>query len=50
MKNILEDIEYVEPKTDLPIPDDMCKNCTTEINKTLEEKHMNSEKTANVES
>ena len=49
MKNILEDIEYIEPKTDLPIPDDMCKDCVSEINKILE-KHINSEKNANVES
>lgn len=28
VKNILEDIEYIEPQPDLPIPEGMCKNCT----------------------
>ena len=27
MKNILEDIVYVEPDATLPIPDGMCKDC-----------------------
>ena len=27
VKNLLEDVVYVEPRTDLPVPDGMCKNC-----------------------
>lgn len=27
VKNILEDIKYIEPRYDLPIPDGMCKEC-----------------------
>jgi hypothetical protein len=27
MKNILDDIEYIEPDSSLPIPDGMCKDC-----------------------
>jgi hypothetical protein len=27
MKNILEDITYVEPDLTLPVPDGMCKDC-----------------------
>jgi len=27
VKNILEDIVYVEPDATLPIPDGMCKDC-----------------------
>lgn len=34
VKNILENIEYVEPRTDLPIPEDMC-NCTPATNETI---------------
>lgn len=28
VKNVLEDVEFVEPQLGLPIPDGMCKNCT----------------------
>lgn len=27
VKNILEDIVYIEPRTDLPIPEGMCVHC-----------------------
>jgi hypothetical protein len=27
MKNMLDDIEYIEPDTSLPTPDGMCKDC-----------------------
>lgn len=27
VKNLLEDIVYIEPRTDLPIPEGMCKDC-----------------------
>lgn len=27
--NILENIVYIEPRTDLPIPDGMCINCNS---------------------
>jgi hypothetical protein len=27
VKNILEDIEFVDPQLDLPVPDGMCKDC-----------------------
>lgn len=32
VKNILEDIEFVEPQLGLPIPDGMCVNCTPTSN------------------
>lgn len=28
VKNILEDIVYIEPRTDLPIPEGMCVDCS----------------------
>lgn len=28
VKNILEDIVYIEPRTDLPIPEGMCVHCS----------------------
>lgn len=27
VKNLLEDIVYIEPRTDLPVPEGMCKDC-----------------------
>ena len=27
VKNILENIEYIEPNFNLPVPDGMCKDC-----------------------
>lgn len=27
VKNILEDIVYIEPDANLPVPDGMCKDC-----------------------
>lgn len=27
VRNILENVEYIEPNTALPIPDGMCKDC-----------------------
>ena len=27
VKNILENVEYVEPDITLPVPDGMCKDC-----------------------
>lgn len=27
VKNLLEDIVYIEPRTDLPVPEGMCKTC-----------------------
>lgn len=27
IKNILQDIKYVEPNITLPVPDGMCKDC-----------------------
>jgi hypothetical protein len=32
IKNLLEDIVYIEPRTDLPVPDGMCKNCNDKKN------------------
>jgi hypothetical protein len=33
--NILENIEYVEPDTSLPVPDGMCKDCIPNTTETL---------------
>lgn len=30
VKNLLEDIEYIEPRTDLPIPEGMCVYCSVD--------------------
>ena len=30
VKNILDDVKYIEPDTSLPIPDGMCKDCIGE--------------------
>jgi hypothetical protein len=27
VKNILEDVKYIDPDLSLPVPDGMCKNC-----------------------
>jgi hypothetical protein len=32
VKNILENIEYVEPNLSLPVPEGMCFNCDIENN------------------
>lgn len=30
VKNILEDIVYIEPRTDLPVPEGMCTQCSVD--------------------
>lgn len=44
VKNLLEDIVYIEPRTDLPVPEGMCVNCavteqtdTVSADNTIEE-------------